>query len=51
MSRLKKLPPIHPGEILSEEFPKPLGMRMNELADELHVRANRITLIVEGRAA
>jgi addiction module HigA family antidote len=49
MSRLKKLPPIHPGEILVEEFLKPLGMSMNELADELHVPANRITQIVEGR--
>jgi addiction module HigA family antidote len=49
MSRLKKLPPIHPGEILSEEFLKPLGMSMNKLADELHVPSNRITQIVEGR--
>src|SRR5215469_6225958 len=49
MSRLKRLPPIHPGEILSEEFLKPLGMSMNKLADELHVPANRITQIVEGR--
>ena len=49
MSRLKKLPPIHPGEILSEEFLKPLRMSMNKLADELHVPANRITQIVEGR--
>jgi hypothetical protein len=51
MSRLKKLPPIHPGEILSEEFLKPLGMSMNKLADELHVTANRITRIVEGRCS
>jgi len=49
MSRLKRLPPIHPGEILSEEFLEPLGMSMNKLADELHVPANRITQIVEGR--
>jgi len=49
MSRLKRLPPIHPGEILSEEFLKPIGMSMNKLADELHVPANRITQIVEGR--
>jgi antitoxin HigA-1 len=49
MSRPKKLPPIHPGEILLEEFLKPLGMSMNKLADELHVPANRITQIVEGR--
>ncbi len=49
MSRPKKLPPIHPGEILLEEYLKPLGMSMNKLADELHVPANRITQIVEGR--
>jgi addiction module HigA family antidote len=49
MSRAKKLPPIHPGEILLEEFLKPLGMSMNKLADQLHVPANRITQIVEGR--
>src|SRR6266852_6016632 len=49
MSRAKKLPPIHPGEILLEEFLKPLGMIMNRLAQELRVPANRITQIVEGR--
>jgi addiction module HigA family antidote len=48
MSRSKKLPPIHPGEILLEEFLKPLGMSMNKLATEFHVPANRITQIVEG---
>jgi antitoxin HigA-1 len=49
MSRSKKLPPIHPGEILLEEFLKPFGMSMNKLATELHVPTNRITQIVEGR--
>jgi antitoxin HigA-1 len=49
MNRSKRLPPIHPGEILLEEFLKPLRMSMNKLADELHVPANRITQIVEGR--
>ncbi len=48
MSRSKKLPPIHPGEILLEEFLKPLWMSMNQLAAELHVPANRIIQIVEG---
>ena len=48
MTRAKKLPPIHPGEILLEEFLKPLGMNMNKLAEALHVPANRITQIVEG---
>jgi len=48
MAKQKRLPPIHPGEILLEEFLRPLGMSMNRLADELHVPANRITQIVEG---
>jgi len=51
MSRAKKLPPIHPGEILLEEFLKPLGMSMNRLAEDLHVPANRITQIISGRRA
>jgi addiction module HigA family antidote len=49
MSRAKKLPPIHPGEILLEEFLKPMGITMNRLAKDLHVPANRITQIVDGR--
>jgi len=49
MSRPKKLPPIHPAKFWLEEFLKPLGMSMNKLADELHVPANRITQIFEGR--
>jgi addiction module HigA family antidote len=48
MSRTKKLTPIHPGEILLEEFLKPLDMTMNRLAVELHVPPNRITQIVAG---
>ena len=49
MTSAKKLKPIHPGEILLEEFLKPLGMSMNKLAEALRVPANRITQIVEGR--
>ncbi len=51
MSRAKRLSPIHPGEILLEEFLKPLGMSMNRLAEDLHVPANRITQIIGGRRA
>ncbi len=47
----KRLAPIHPGEILREEFLKPLGISMNKLAGLLHVPANRITQIVDGRRA
>ncbi len=45
------LEPIHPGEILAEEFMKPLGLSINGLARDLHVPANRIHGIVHGRRA
>jgi addiction module HigA family antidote len=38
----------HPGEILNEEFLKPLGMTINALAMALHVPGNRLYAIVEG---
>lgn len=37
-----------PGEILLEEYMKPLGLSANKLATELHVPANRISAIVNG---
>ncbi len=42
----KKLPPIHPGEILREEFMKPLGLSSNALARALDVTPARINEIV-----
>jgi antitoxin HigA-1 len=49
MSRARReIPPVHPGEILREEFLKPLGMTRHELALALRVPANRISQIVEG---
>ena len=44
-----KLPPIHPGEILREEFLVPLGMSVNALAIALHVPATRMHEIVKER--
>ena len=44
-----KLPPIHPGETLREDFLKPLGLSANRLAIELHVPVTRINDIVHGR--
>jgi addiction module HigA family antidote len=38
----------HPGEILREEFLKPLKLSANALAAELHVPSNRISAIVKG---
>ena len=48
---MKLLDPIHPGEILSEEFMKPLGISINRLARDLHVPPNRIHAIVHGERA
>ncbi|MCP5114924.1 MAG: HigA family addiction module antidote protein [bacterium] len=44
----KLLDPIHPGEILLEDFMKPLGLSINRLARDLHVPPNRIHGIVHG---
>jgi addiction module HigA family antidote len=47
----KKLKPAHPGEILREEFMKPLGLSMNRLALEVRVPVTRIAEIVHKRRA
>jgi len=46
MAKRKLLPPIHPGEILLEEFMKPLGISINQLARDLVVPPGRISAIV-----
>jgi addiction module HigA family antidote len=46
MANKDRFPPIHPGEILREEFLSPLGMSANELALALRVPATRINDIV-----
>ena len=38
--------PVHPGEILYEEFLEPLGLSQNALAQGIHVSARRINEIV-----
>ena len=43
--------PIHPGEILREEYLLPLGLSANALAMDLHVPAPRINDIVRERRA
>ena len=45
----KLLPPIHPGEILFEEFLKPMGITQYRLAKEIGVPAQRIGDIVAGK--
>ncbi len=42
----KRIPPLHPGEILMEEFLKPMGMSQNKLANDLGVPPRRINEIV-----
>lgn len=49
MSRTKKLPPIHPGEILQEEFLAPLGISQYRLAKDTSVPPRRINEIVRGQ--
>src|SRR2546427_2632746 len=43
------MPPVHPGEILREDFMEPLGLSINKLALELRVPATRISEIVHER--
>jgi antitoxin HigA-1 len=45
-SMKKKLKPVHPGEILKEEFMTPLGLSMNKMAMDLRVPVTRIADIV-----
>jgi len=47
----KKLPPIHPGEILLEEFLKPLDISQYRLAKDISVPPRRINEIVHGKRA
>jgi len=48
---MKKLPNIHPGEILFEEFLKPLDISQNKLARVMGVPPRRINEIVHGKRA
>ncbi len=49
--RRKSLDPIPPGEILQEEFLRPLGISINALARDIVVPPNRISAIVNGKRA
>ncbi len=46
---VKKLKPVHPGEILREEFMAPFGLSMNKMAMDLRVPVTRIADIVNER--
>jgi addiction module HigA family antidote len=48
---MKKIPPVHPGEILQEEFLTPLDISQNRLGAELGVSPRRINEIIHGKRA
>lgn len=50
MAHRKKLPPIHPGELLRDELDE-IGVSLNELGRALRVPMNRISAIVNGKRA
>ena len=47
--RNKKIPPVHPGEILFEEFLKPMNISQNQLGRDLGVSPRRINEIIHGK--
>ncbi|MCI0407978.1 MAG: HigA family addiction module antitoxin [Acidobacteria bacterium] len=47
----RKLSPVHPGEVLQEEFLKPLGISQYRLAKEISVSPRRVNEIVHGSRA
>lgn len=47
----REIPPIHPGEILLEEFLKPMGISQYRLAKDINVDPRRINEIVHGKRA
>lgn len=49
--KTNKIPPIHPGEILLEEFLKPLAVSQYRLAKDIRVSPRRINEIVHGQRA
>ncbi len=49
MAKQKKLPPIHPGEVLKEEFIEPLAITSYRVAKDTHTPATRISEIIKGR--
>jgi addiction module HigA family antidote len=47
----QKLPPVHPGEVLMEEYLRPLGISQYRVAKDIGVSARRINEIVKGSRA
>lgn len=51
MKKKVKIPPIHPGEILLEEFLRPVGITQYRLSKDINVPPRRINEIVHGKRA
>jgi antitoxin HigA-1 len=49
MTKRRRLPPVHPGEILREDLLVPLGLSISRLAHDLRVPATRIRETVNGK--
>ena len=47
--REERIKPVHPGEVLFEEFLKPMGISQNKLALDIRVPPRRINEIVHGK--
>ncbi len=47
----RHLPPVHPGEMLAEDFLRPMAITPYKLAKEIHVGAIRISEIIRGERA
>jgi addiction module HigA family antidote len=48
---MERLPPVHPGEVLLEDFMKPLGLSQYRVAKDIGVPPMRISQIVRGQRA
>lgn len=49
VSMVEKIDPVHPGQVLLEEFLKPWGMSQNQLAILMGVNVSRVNEIIRGR--
>ena len=47
--KMRRLPPVHPGEILKQDLLKPYGISINRLGRDLRVPVTRISEIANGR--
>lgn len=51
MKKVRRLAAVHPGEILREEFMRPMGLSISQVARDLDVPPNRVSAIVNGTRA